>query len=90
MSKSMASVSVESCVLNQQETAKVLRMCVDKFNGKLPRLYEEGFPKKDDLLGGWIRSAVMRWLDQRPSCMTEIENDEDQESLENWPDEEET
>ena len=37
----------------------------EKFREMRPRLEAEGFPKRDDLLGGTDSAAAHRWLDQR-------------------------
>lgn len=35
------------------------------FYQHLPELERDGFPLKDQLLGGWHRAAVQEWLDRR-------------------------
>jgi predicted DNA-binding transcriptional regulator AlpA len=35
-------------------------------------LRAEGFPAKDQLLGGWHRSAVQEWLDRRAGKTAEL------------------
>jgi predicted DNA-binding transcriptional regulator AlpA len=44
---------------------------------RMPRLKQLGFPRKDEVLGGWDSKAVENWLDRRAGLETNA-NIEDQ------------
>jgi predicted DNA-binding transcriptional regulator AlpA len=52
-------------ILNAGQVARMLGHSRNWFNAHLPQLRRAGFPKRDQLLGGWHAAAVQRWIDSR-------------------------
>jgi predicted DNA-binding transcriptional regulator AlpA len=52
-------------ILRSQDVAALLDHSAGWFYANKPDLEAAGFPKKDDLLGGWNRLAVEQWLAKR-------------------------
>lgn len=47
--------------LSATDVAKMLGRSRTWFNQNKKRLRQAGFPKRDQLLGGWDEAAVIRW-----------------------------
>lgn len=52
-------------VFTKHNTAARLGWGETTFDKRRPTLEAEGFPRYDELLGGWDANAIERWLDQR-------------------------
>lgn len=50
---------------SQQQVAAYLGHGDQWFADRRAQLERAGFPRKDDLLGGWDREAIDAWLDER-------------------------
>ncbi len=55
----------EPRVLNEFQVACRLGWSVSTFGNRLGELYEMGFPRPNDFLGGWDWTAVEDWLDRQ-------------------------
>lgn len=65
MTKPKAEIGIEPVMLNEQETAALLGLSINAFQGKRPALQKQGFPKPDPLLRRYYRRAILAWLDGR-------------------------
>ena len=50
-------------ILCAEAVARLLGRSVPTFYRKRKRLEQRGFPLRSELLGGWHRDAVLRWID---------------------------
>ena len=57
-------------IWGQEECAARLNKSVPWFYAHLPRLEQLGFPKKDNVLGGWDSKNIEVWLDHRAAYKT--------------------
>jgi len=55
----------QPALLNTAATAFKLNLSPGKFKDVLPRLYEAGFPRPDDILDDWYEAAIDEWLRRR-------------------------
>jgi predicted DNA-binding transcriptional regulator AlpA len=60
---------MEPAVLNTAQVAALMGRKVRWFYVHRAELEKEGFPKRDKLLGGWLRQAVQQWLDKRSGAV---------------------
>jgi hypothetical protein len=55
---------------NQAQVCARLGIGEETFRKKLPRLERLGFPKFDEVIGGWDSVAIERYFDQRAGLST--------------------
>lgn len=57
--------AAEPLVVDDAWTATSLGMAKSTFQAKRKDLERAGFPKRDGLLGGYIRADILAWLENR-------------------------
>lgn len=72
--------------LSAAKTAALLGRSSSWFRRNLPKLEKAGFPKRDDLVGGWNVHAVMAWVSNRAGLGRPPEKDDSEliRRAKNW------
>ena len=81
MAKKKPTFTPEPRNWNEHQVAARFNRGQEWFRLNRTRLEKAGFPKKDDLLGGWDADAIDRWWDER-SGLLEPANDGEARLLE--------
>lgn len=68
------SQSAASLYAGRKWVAQTLGISVHTFDSKRPKLEEQGFPKRDALVGLYIKADVIAWVDRRRQLADKIEH----------------
>lgn len=66
-------MSEEGAVVSVKWIAARLGKSPSWFDKARPKLEAHGFPKRDGLLGGWIRADIEAWIERRRQIRDTVE-----------------